>query len=166
MTIEETFDFMTKIKAHYQEFSTEDYVVKEWYKKLEPYDLEDVEKKFEQHLNGEYRKSIPRLFSIADGLKTPVQKQNAEEIRLRCPECNVLLKMEQYDNHIARHNSIHYIKSKEHYLGQRYNEEQLMNAYQVQFDRFYNKFLEDLYCKIEDGEEKERLEKIIFAYED
>lgn len=163
MTREEILDFMTKVKAHYQEFSTEDYVVKEWYEKLKPYDIEDVEKKFEQHLNSEYRKTIPRLFAIADGLKTPEQKQKSKTIRVRCQYCNKIFELEQYDSHIARHNSIFYIKSKEHYLGQNYNEEKMLNAYQVHFDRFYDKFLEDLYCKLEDGEEKERIEKIIFA---
>ena len=163
MTKEELKKLMTKVKAHYQEFSTEDYVVKEWYEKLKPYDIEDVEKKFEQHLNSEYRKNIPRLFAIANGLQTPEQKQKSKTIKVRCQHCNKIFELDQYDSHIARHNSIFYIKSKEHYLGQNYNEEKMLNAYQVHFDRFYNKFLEDLYCKIEDGEEKERIEKIIFA---
>lgn len=165
MTKEETLDFMSKVKAHYQEFSTEDYVVKEWYEKLKPYDLADVEKKFEQHLNGEYKKTIPRLFSITSGLKTPEQKQKASVIRIRCQYCGKQIELEKLDNHIARHNSIFYIKSKECYLNKQYNEEQLLDAYQVHFDRFYNKFLQDLYCELGDEEEKSRIERIIFTYE-
>jgi hypothetical protein len=163
MTKEELKNFMTKIKAHYQEFSTEDYVVKEWYKKLKPFDIEDVEKKFENHLNSEYQKNIPRLNFIVKGLKTPEEKIKTENIRIRCQHCGQTIELEKLDNHIARHNSIFYIKSKEHYLGQSYNEEKMLNAYQVQFDRFYDNFLAELYCKIEEKDEKERLEKIIFA---
>ena len=163
MTREELKSFMTKIKANYQEFSTEDYVVKEWYKKLEPYDLEDVEVKLEKHLSGEQRKTPPRLFYIADGLKTALRKEIEANVVIRCPYCENKITADKYENHIARHNSIYYIKSKEHYLGQNYNEEKMMSAYQVHFDKFYDKFLEELYCKIEDGEEKERLEKILFV---
>ena len=165
MTKAELKGFMEKIKANYQEFSIEDYVVAEWYKKLKDFDLEDVEKKLEKHLNGEYRKTVPRLNFIASGLKTPEQKLNAQTIRIRCHLCNEVFEMKDFERHLKRHNSIAYIKSREHYLNQKNNVDELMNLTEYYFQIFYKKFLEDLYCVINNGLEKERIEKLIFDKE-
>lgn len=157
--------FMEKIKANYQEFSIESYVVNEWYSKLKDFDIEDVEKKLEQHLNGEYRKSIPRLNFIASGLKTPAQKEASKTIRIKCQYCGDIIDLKQIDNHIARHNSIAYIKSRERYLDQENDVDELMNLTEVYFQKVYKNFLESLYCVIEEGDEKERIEKLIFDKE-
>lgn len=157
--------FMQKIKANYQEFSIEKYVVDEWYNKLKDFDLEDVNKKLEKHLHGEYRRMIPRLSFIVDGLKTPAQKETEQIIRVKCGYCGSALELKDLDRHIARHNSIEYIKSREHYLGQENDANELMNLTEVYFQRFYKQFLESLYCVIEDGDEKDRIEKLIFDKE-
>lgn len=157
--------FMEKIKANYQEFSIEGYVVNEWYKRLKDYDIEDVEKKFEQHLNGEYRRTVPRLNFIAGGLKTPTEKEASQTIRVRCQHCGLALDLKKLDRHLARHNSVFYVKSKEGYLNQNYDMDKLMEATEVVFARFYKHFLEELYCVIEDGDEKDRIEKLIFDKE-
>lgn len=165
MTRAELQNFMQKIKANYQEFSVEKYVVDEWYNKLKNFDLEDVNKKLEKHLHGEYRKAVPRLNFIVDGLKTPAQKEAEQVIRVRCSYCGCSLELKDLDRHIARHSSIEYIKSREHYLSEDNNREELMNLTEVYFEKFYKQFLNDLYCVIEDGTEKERIEKLIFGGE-
>lgn len=157
--------FMQKIKANYQEFSIEGYVVNEWYEKLKNFNVEDVEKKLDKHLHGEYRRMVPRLSFIADGLKTPAQKEAEQVVRIKCSYCGNVLELKHLDRHIARHNSIEYIKSREHYLGKDNNREELMNLTEVYFEKFYKQFLNDLYCVIEDGAEKERIEKLIFGGE-
>lgn len=157
--------FMQKIKANYQEFSIEEYVINEWYRKLKDFDIEDVEKKLEQHLNGEYRKMIPRLSFIASGLKTPAQKIASQEIIIRCHVCGEKINLKQLDRHLSRHNSVAYIKSREHYLGQDNDADDLMNLTEVYFQKFYKNFLENLYCVIEEGDEKDRIEKLIFDRE-
>lgn len=165
MTKDELRGFMKKIKANYQEFSIEEYVVNEWYNRLKNFDLEDVNKKLEKHLHGEYRKVVPRLNFIVDGLKTPAQKEAEQVIRVRCSYCGCSLELKDLDRHIARHSSIEYIKSREHYLSEDNNREELMNLTEVYFEKFYKQFLNDLYCVIEDGTEKERIEKLIFGGE-
>lgn len=162
MTRAELQNFMQKIKANYQEFSIEKYVIDEWYNRLKNFDLEDVNKKLEKHLHGEYRKAVPRLNFIVDGLKTPAQKEAEQVIRVRCSYCGCTLELKGLDRHMGRHNSIEYIKSREHYLGEDNNREELMNLTEVYFERFYKQFLNDLYCVIEDSTEKERIEKLIF----
>lgn len=162
MTRAELQNFMQKIKANYQEFSVEKYVIDEWYNRLKNFDLEDVNKKLEKHLHGEYRKTVPRLNFIVDGLKTPAQKEAEQVIRVKCSYCGCALELKDLDRHIGRHNSIEYIKSREHYLGEDNNREELMNLTEVYFEKFYKQFLNDLYCVIEDGTEKERIEKLIF----
>lgn len=162
MTRAELQNFMQKIKANYQEFSVEKYVIDEWYNRLKNFDLEDVNKKLEKHLHGEYRKAVPRLNFIVDGLKTPAQKEAEQVIRVKCSYCGCSLELKDLDRHVARHNSIEYIKSREHYLGEDNNREELMNLTEVYFEKFYKQFLNDLYCVIEDGTEKERIEKLIF----
>lgn len=161
MTKEETLDLMHKIKAHYQEFALEDYVISEWYEKLKLFDYEDVLKTFENHLTGEYQSKIPKLHYIANGLKTPEEKAKASVIHVKCSLCGRSINYLDFDSHLARHSSVYYIKSREHYLGQHYNEEQMLNAEQEYFDKFYDKFLEKLFLKIENGDEKERLRKIL-----
>lgn len=161
MTKEETLDLLHKIKAHYQEFALEDYVISEWYENVKPYDYEDVLKKFENHLNGEYQSKLPRLNYIVSGLKTPEEKAKAGEIKVKCSICGKTINYLDFDSHLARHSSVYYIKSREHYLDQHFNEEQMMNAEQEYFDKFYDNFLEKLYERIENGDEKERLKKIL-----
>lgn len=165
MTRAELQNFMQKIKANYQEFSVEKYVIDEWYNRLKNFDLEDVNKKLEKHLHGEYRKAVPRLNFIVDGLKTPAQKEAEQVIRVKCGYCGCTLELKDLDRHMGRHNSIEYIKLREHYLGEDNNREELMNLTEVYFEKFYKRFLNDLYCVIEDGTEKERIEKLIFDKE-
>ena len=157
--------FMEKIKANYQEFSIEGYVVNEWYKKLKKFDVDDVEKKLEQHLNGEYRRMIPRLNFIVSGLKTPEQKIASQNIIIRCHVCGKKIDLKNFDRHLSRHNSVAYIKSREHYLNQKSDVDELMNMTEVYFQKFYKLFLENLYCVIEECDEKTRIEKLIFDKE-
>lgn len=161
MTKEETIKVLHKIKAHYQEFALEDYVINEWHEKLEKYEYQDVLERFNKHLNSEFRNRYPRLNYIVAGLKTPEEKAKQEAINIRCSVCNEIIPYLKYDKHIARHNSIAYIKSREHYLNKTYNEEKMMNASEEEFNKFYDKVIERLYCTMEDSEEKMRLERIM-----
>lgn len=163
MTKTETIHFMQKIKSYYQNFSIEDYVVDEWADRLKGFDIEEAYKKLDMHLNGEYKSDPPKLHYITNALKKTKTVLKAENIKTRCSICNQVMEYPKLDLHMARHNSINYIKSREHYLKQTYNEEKMLEAYQAHFDRFYKKFLEELYCVIENGEEKDRIERIIFT---
>ena len=165
MTKQEVLDFMHKIKANYQEFSIEDYVINEWYEKLKQFELSDVLERLDKHLNGEYQKKLPRLNYFINGLKTPEEKAKTNTIRIRCSYCNKVINLDELDSHTARHNSIAYIKSREKLLNKSFNEEKMLNATEKEFDKFYYKFIIELYCVLPDElEEKNRLEIILANY--
>lgn len=165
MTKEETLSLLHKIKAHYQEFALEDYVINEWYDKLEPYEYQDLLKKFDYHLNSEFRNKYPRLNYMVAGLLTPEEKLKVNVIRVKCSICGKTVNYLDHDKHLGRHSSVYYIKSREHYLDKHFNEEQMMTADDKKFDKFYNDFLAKLYERIENGSEKERLRNILTCLE-
>lgn len=165
MTRPEVLELMHRIKANYQEFALEDYVINEWYEKLNPFDLEDVLKRLDKHLEGEYQKKLPRLNYFVNGLKTPEQKSKANSFKIRCRECEKVVPLDDLDSHTARHNSIVYIKNREHCLDKTFNEEKLLNASDGDFEEFYYKFIVELYCVLPNElEEKQRLETILAGY--
>lgn len=161
MTKTETIHFMQKIKSYYQNFSLEDYMVNEWADRLKEFDIEEAYKKLDMHLNGEYRNEPPKLHYITNALKKTKENLKAADVKVKCSICGKTINYLDFDSHLARHSSVCYIKSREHYLDQHFNEEQMMNAEQEYFDKFYDNFLEKLHERIENGDEKERLKKIL-----
>ena len=62
MSIEETKNFMIRIKQHYQEFVMDNIKLNEWYSELKDYDYFEVNNKFEEHLrNEQYGNQIPKI---------------------------------------------------------------------------------------------------------
>lgn len=163
MTKSEVTHFMEKIKAYYQNFSLEGYVVNEWYDKLKKYDINDVYKKLDEHLSGEYRNEIPKLHFITKYLQTPTEKIKSEIIKVRCFKCNEIILLDEYEKHISRHNSIEYIKKNEKRIKRTFDEDKLFNLTQVEFERLYDKFIEELVENTNDSDEKKRLKNIIFS---
>lgn len=162
MTINEVKDFTETIKGYYPEFILEDFMFKIWYEALKDYDKEDVYTRLTKHLNGEYQNKVPKLNYLTKGLLTPEQKQKSNNIKVRCIYCNYNFPLEQISSHIARHTAIEYIKSREHYIDKIYNECKMMNATDDSFNKFYDSFLTELYCKLPNGKEKTRIEKLVF----
>lgn len=160
----ETFHFMEKIKAYYQNFIIEDYVVNEWADKLKPYDINDVYMKLDQHLQGEYRNEIPKLHFITRFLKPSSEKGIQKDCYCRCSRCNLNLHINSYSDHIGRHNSIDYIKKNAYRFNNlEINEEFLLQLNQQDFDKFYDDIIEQLVTVVEDDLEKQRLKNIIFS---
>lgn len=163
MTKTEVLHFMKKIKSYYQNFAIEDYILDEWYDRLKPYNIEDVYKKLDEHLTGKYQNDIPKLHFITRYLKTPKEKYQEQNIIVRCSVCNELVELQRHDRHLARHNSIFYIKKNEHRIGKTFDETKMQDLTEVEFDRLYKKFLEELYVVSTNEPEKERIEKVIFV---
>lgn len=158
----ETFHFMEKIKAYYQNFSIEKYVLNEWADKLKPYDINDVYRKLDEHLNGEYKNEIPKLHFITKYLKTPTEKQKTRFFQVLCPNCGGRVNLNDYTSHISRHNSIFYIKKNESRIGKRFDEDKLFKLSDEEFSKLYDCFLEKLY-DVSDGNEKHRIGNIILS---
>lgn len=165
MTRSETIHFLQKIKSYYQNFIIEDYVVNEWADRLKPYSADDVYRKFDEHLNGERKNEIPKIHFITRFLKTPEQKKASGKINIRCSVCGSIVDLSEHGKHLARHNSIAYIKQNEKRIGKVLNEDKLFEANDAEFDRLYQKFLEEIYVISKSQSEKERIEKIIFTVE-
>lgn len=95
----ETIKFMRKIKAYYPMFSNEDYVIEEWVEKLKPYSKDDIERKFDEHINGSYALNPPQLHFLTKFLKTEEQKEKSlTDFIVRCNLCGEEMYLSDYDN--------------------------------------------------------------------
>lgn len=155
MTRMEVTDFLEKIKAHYQSFFIEaDYVVDEWIENLKDYDKEDVYKKFEEHLKGDYNSQIPKIHYITKYLTKSADKGEEKDYKVICSYCKKVLPLSEYTKHIERHNSIEYMK-----LHKELDEEKMMNLTDDEFDKGYHYWIENRCNKLIDKESKNLEEK-------
>lgn len=156
----EVLHFMQKIKAYYQNFAIEEYIVNEWHDRLKNYDVDDVYMKFEQHLKGEYKNEIPKLHFITKYLKTTNEKINSKPSCVLCGKCKKQLNLSDYDQHISRHNSVEYLlkKSEKFNIAIGYDETQLFNLDEETFNELYDAFVEELY-EVETDELQKRILK-------
>lgn len=101
MTKSEVVDFMKVIKAYYQNFLVEDYVVDEWYKQLSKYEKDDVYEKFEEHLKGDYQTQPPKLHYLTKYLKTPEEKEKSKQVPylVACNLCGNFMSLDEYNEH-------------------------------------------------------------------
>ena len=68
MTKIELTNFMSRIKAHYQDFSLDEFKVMEWYEQLKDYDIVDLNLKFDNYIKSEFGDTIPRINYLINGL--------------------------------------------------------------------------------------------------
>jgi hypothetical protein len=104
MTKLEVSRFLKKISGTYpnQFFVTED-VENTWIEMLEPYDLEDVEMKFEEHLKGEMAEKPPLVHYLTKYLKKSEDKTKYDsEYKVACSICGEWLPISKYDKHYER----------------------------------------------------------------
>ena len=140
MTKQEVVNFLKKIKANYQSFSMEDYVINEWYDRLKPYDIDDVYLKLDQHLKGERCSEIPKIHYITKFLKEPSEKSKSlDNCFVDCNLCHRTMTLKQYDDHYGKCLSICYLKRK---IGNvTYEElEDLYNKDKETYDKVYLKY--------------------------
>lgn len=112
MTKEQTKNLFRRIKAHYQEFSIDDFKLDEWYKELKLYDYEDVTSRFELHLNSEeYGPLQPKLWYLKKGLKTIDEKKESKVFKnpVICQICNRPVDLRNYDIHYSKCSAIDYM---------------------------------------------------------
>lgn len=104
---------MQNIKAHYQNFLVEDYVIEEWYRVLQDYDFDEVMNKFVDHLTGDNYKDLPQVYQLVRDLQTIEEKSKSNEvnnqIKVCCNLCERWMNMGEYKNHYARCLDIEYL---------------------------------------------------------
>lgn len=99
MTKQEVIKFTKKISNYYQQFTINDEdVINEWIEKLEPYSIEDLEKRFNEHLNSKYAMSPPLLHILIKDLPTTEQKKyTTNDLIIRCDLCGKEMYLSHYN---------------------------------------------------------------------
>ena len=129
MNLKQTKELIEKIDIHYNtEHSKNDNFVKEWYKELKKYDVEDVNRRLEEHLKSEFSNSSPKLYYLTKGLFTPEQKIQMTNIYTNCQLCGKEVNVKDYDEHYEKCSHIDFIKTNvKKYLNQEINIEEYWN---------------------------------------
>lgn len=170
MTKQEVVTFLERIKANYQSFPQEGYVLNEWYERLKDYDKEDVYKKFEEHLNGELSSQIPKIHFITKFLKKSADKGKEQGYKVICSYCKKALPLSEYQKHMERHNSIEYMKLHSK-MFKTFNEEKLLKMPEEDFKKIYDQWIEKL-CEVlmnkedktqSEEEEFQRLQNYVYS---
>ena len=159
MTVQETNDFLKRIKQHYQDFIIDNSKLDEWYKELKDYSLEDVNKKLDEHLRNEYYgNQIPKVFFLTKHLTKEKDKGKIDELLVRCTLCGKVIKYVNFDSHMDRCNSVDYLNIQSKRLfGKEIDKDKYRNMPDEDFDKVYNRVLEKI---LEISKDKDEIERI------
>lgn len=164
MTLTETKELFKRIKAHYPNFNDDDYVIKEWFRYVEPYEKEDVHKKFEQHLKGDYAQYEPKVTFLISYLKTKEEKLKSQEHYIGCGICGQAVNLNDFQKHHDRCLSVEYInKIRLKYFGKEVDKEKLRKMEEDKFIEIYEKMLDVVLQKTTDKIERKRIENYFFS---
>lgn len=126
MTNQEIKELLERIDIHYStDYSKNKDLIKEWTKELKKYDNEDVNRRLEEHLKGEFSNMTPKLYYLTKGLFTPEQKIQMTDIFTNCQLCGKEVNTKDYDEHYEKCGHIDFIKTNvKKYLDQDINVEE------------------------------------------
>ena len=143
MTIDETSDFLHRIKSHYQEFSIDQFKIDEWYKELQYYDSEDVNEKLEEHLKSEiYGSQIPKVYILTKYLTQSKNKGKINQYTIICNNCGQAVADQTYDKHYKRCSATSaIIRDLKKYFNLNVKQEELENLSDSRFELAYQKYL-------------------------
>lgn len=142
MTKSEVLKFLSKVKGCYpSQFFLEEDVKREWVERLTPYDLEDVERKFEEHLKGEMSDRPPLVHFITKYLITPEEKRKYDgEYTVSCNLCGKWMPLSIYDKHYDKCLTIEYLVGIAKRKGEIITREDLEQYDLKTIDRLYEKY--------------------------
>lgn len=165
MTYSDTKEVLKRIKSNYQSFVCDDYVLKEWYKELKDYDIEDIMQKLEEHMRSEqYGNTFPKLYYLTKFLKKTEEKGIVNHYKLQCMHCKEFVDEELFDKHYERCLDIKYICDvRRKYFGTIISDEMKERFRQMNEDTFntkYYEFVQNVYDNVP-VEEQRRLDQII-----
>lgn len=173
MTLEETKKIVDKIKIYRQTFGGHldkagmNKLNLEWFRVLEPYDYEDVDKKLDEFLkNGDNFGKYPDVYYLIKYLKKTEEKLKNGVYYVRCNLCGEIVEFDNYDSHYDRCNSADYLcKMSEKYFNQKLNKKKMLEANQVDFEKYYWEFCLKLYNAMEkDNKLKHGLKNAILIH--
>lgn len=154
MSNEEIMSFIQRIQKDYPKFklSTAEYEV--WQSVLSKTSKEIIEAKYNEHLNGEYKKNIPSVMYF--DVNSNETKQERKFLR-QCEFCGKYLYHDAMVEHEGRHKSIRNISMKmKKIFSKEINEEKLLEMSDKEFNEKYDEFLEKI-IDYTTGAEKRRL---------
>lgn len=143
MDKKETKKFMERIKSHYQEFIIDEFKFSEWYGFLKDYDDEDVNKKFEEHLNSEvYGNQIPKVAFLTKFLIKSKDKGKIKHYTVLCPKCGQAIFDEELDIHVKRCIEVSTIvRDFKRYFNKTLKREKLFNLSDDEFEKLYQEYI-------------------------
>lgn len=159
MTIEDTKQIVDKIKIYRPNFGGQfdksgfDKLKLEWFRVLEPYDYDDVNRKLDEYFkNGDNFGKYPDVYYLIKYLKSHDEKIKTNGIGVRCQICGRIVSADNYDEHYDRCNSVEYLcNMSEKYFSKKLSKEKLTKASKSEFDKYYWDFCNKLYDHIDEG---------------
>ena len=163
MTREEVKGLLTQIKANYNEFIAADYVATEWYNQLKDYDTQDILRKYQEHLQGEYNRTYPRIQYLTKYLKKIQEKELYTTRYIPCRYCNEYIKEDDFARHYDRCLAIDYIERQvKRFNGKPIDKDKLRELSENDFNLYYDRIL-DLVSKRTTDEREIRIFNKIFS---
>lgn len=166
MTREDSTKIVDKIKIYRQSFLITNKVYEEWFRKLEPYDYQDVDNKLDEYFkNGENFGKYPDVYYLIKYLHKHDEKLKNGIIYVRCQLCKKIINYKEHDLHYNRCSSAHYIcKMSQKYYNKKMNIDKLMSASDEDFEKYYWDFCNNLIPKINSKVEKHILTNAIMTH--
>ena len=166
MTIQETKEFMERIKSYYQTFIVDTFTTSNWYQQLKEYSAKDINERLNTHLRSElYGDYVPKISFLLKGLR----KENdpgidKSKIFVRCNKCHHLYSLSDKQNHDNLCCDIDFFN----FLSEKYTGKSIDKEKCFETPNFYENFKKALafaISKESDSEEKERLNEILKVVE-
>ena len=142
MIKKELINFMSRIKAHYQNFVIDDFKIDEWYEQLKDYDVADLNTKLDSYIRSEYSDIPPKVNYLLSGLIKSSNKGIIPNYIIECPMCHYDVSLKRFDEHYKRCSAINYLcnQSKKIY-GASLNKSALYLMDKNKFEKLYSNFL-------------------------
>lgn len=121
MSHDEFKELLVIIESNYSSFNLTEYQMKYWWNLLKDYEFEDIKKKLNYHLEGEYGDRIPKPYWLIKNCMTATQKANQDKKYMICPFCKKKyeypVEKEMWDRCYERCSSLEYINRMSKRLG-------------------------------------------------
>lgn len=162
MTIQETKEFMDRIRSYYYSFIVDTFTTMEWYQQLKDYSAKDINERFNLHLRSEtYGDYIPKISFLIKGLR----KENdpgidKTKLFVKCNKCNHLYALADKKKHDDLCCDIDFFN----FLSEKYTGKSIDKEKCFEMPNFYERFKKALLfalSKETDQEEKDRLDEIL-----
>ena len=157
MKINETREFMERVKVHYPTFIIDTYTIEEWHSQLKEYSYEDINKRFNEHLQSEqYGEYIPKIWFLTKNLIKEDDKERAtsDKVKFTCNICGEEVTLINWNSHYDRCIVEEYIiKQAKKYRNKDIDRSEIKALSQEKLDALYEKMINIVY---EQGNESDR----------